>query len=354
MSKINYLLPIALLASSASYATSEDTWYAGARLGGTHFSDFSAKNFPVSDLDKDDWGGGAFVGYNINKWFALEGGYTYLGETTFNNSAEIKQQAFDVVGKFTKDLSQNVDVFAKLGASRYMSEGKGSLSAYEDKNLIATAGVGLEYFFTKSISTRLEYQFYAAPELENNGFSADWDTHFYGLSLVYTWGASAAPVVAPAAQKEVVAETKAIEPPAKEEIAVATTAVVKEAVAEPVVIEPLTVQVRFSEYSAELQQQYIDQLAPIAQHLIDYPEAKLFVVGHTDSQGSEKLNQELSEQRATRVANHLANEFNIDKSRIEQEGLGESKPIATNETPEGRAENRRVSVFTPGLTVPAK
>jgi OOP family OmpA-OmpF porin len=310
------------------------------------YTDFSSTQVS-NNLDKNDLGAGAFLGHNVNDWFALEIGYTYLGETKFDNNAVIEQDAIDLVGKFSIDLTESIDIFAKLGGSHYMTDGKKSLSSLSDNNIVMTAGVGLEYFFTKNISTRLEYQYYNSPDLVDNDFSADWDTHFYGVSIVYSWGGAPTPAITNVTQPEVVAEPEVI-------VAVVAALAVVEKMAEPVVIEPLTVQVRFDNDSTEIKQQYIDQLAPIAQHLIDYPEAKLIVIGHTDSQGPESFNQQLSERRAKGVASHLSKMFNIDSNRIKLSALGESEPIASNKTATGRAENRRVSVFTPGLTIPAK
>tara|TARA_R110001583_G_scaffold22238_4_gene83592 strand:+ start:8459 stop:9475 length:1017 start_codon:yes stop_codon:yes gene_type:complete len=338
MSKLNYLLPIALLASASSYATDEDTWYAGARLGAAHYSNFAAQSLTVSGLDKDDLAGGVFLGYNISDWFALETGYTYLGKTEFNITGELEQQAVDVVGKFTKGLTESFDLFAKVGTSYYMTD----LQSNSDNNLILTAGVGAEYFFTKSVSARLEYQYYNDASLKDTTFDADWDTHFYGASVVYTWGGSKTPVAKPA---PVVVAPVVVAP---------VVVAVVEKKAEPVVIKPLTVRIRFATESAVISQKYMDELAPIAQHLIDYPESKLFVVGHTDSIGETGYNQKLSERRAARVASYLSKEFNLDTSRITLEGHGEAEPIATNKTAAGRAENRRVSVYTPGLTVMVK
>lgn len=331
MSKLNYLLPIALLASSTTFAASEDTWYTGIRLGGTHYSDISEDNI-ATDPDKNDWAAGAFLGYNFTPWFALEGGYTYLGEMEFNDTQAVEQQSFDFVGKFSKDLTKSLDVYAKLGGSYYLAHGQEALAGIDDDGLIGTAGVGLGYFFNKNVSARIEYQYYHQVELQDEGYNAEWNTHYYGLSLAYTWATEkAVPVIpAPMVKPLVVAEP------------------------EPVIIEPLTVEVYFANSSDALQPQYIEQLAPIAEHLTNYPEAELMVVGHADSQGPEQLNQKLSEQRAARVADYLAKELNIDKNRIVEEGRGELEPIATNDTKEGRAKNRRVSVYTPGLEVPAK
>jgi outer membrane protein OmpA-like peptidoglycan-associated protein len=65
------------------------------------------------------------------------------------------------------------------------------------------------------------------------------------------------------------------------------------------------------------------------------------VEGHTDSDGSDTYNQTLSEQRAATVVSTLIN-LGIDSGRLTSTGWGESKPLDTNSTPEGKANNRRV------------
>ena len=66
------------------------------------------------------------------------------------------------------------------------------------------------------------------------------------------------------------------------------------------------------------------------------------VMGHTDSTGSEAFNQALSEQRAATVAAEISTQY--PDAQIDVTGLGESSPVATNDTPEGRQQNRRVEV----------
>ncbi|WP_242120648.1 OmpA family protein [Aestuariivivens sediminicola] len=77
--------------------------------------------------------------------------------------------------------------------------------------------------------------------------------------------------------------------------------------------------------------------------LNEYPTAKFTVEGHTDSTGSEKLNQSLSEARALSVKEYLV-ENGVDEFRLSALGFGESKPIDTNKTRAGRANNRRVEI----------
>jgi outer membrane protein OmpA-like peptidoglycan-associated protein len=67
------------------------------------------------------------------------------------------------------------------------------------------------------------------------------------------------------------------------------------------------------------------------------------VEGHTDSTGKENYNQWLSEKRAETVADFLAGR-GLDPTRIQIIGYGEMRPVATNETPEGRQQNRRVEL----------
>jgi len=84
-------------------------------------------------------------------------------------------------------------------------------------------------------------------------------------------------------------------------------------------------------------------LGDIIKILNEYPTAKFTVEGHTDSVGSEKLNQRLSDARANSVKEYLI-ENGIDAFRLSALGYGEAKPIDTNATRKGRANNRRVEI----------
>jgi OOP family OmpA-OmpF porin len=75
-----------------------------------------------------------------------------------------------------------------------------------------------------------------------------------------------------------------------------------------------------------------------------FPDARIVIQGHTDSYGSDDANFSLSQERADAVMAYLLANMNLEKSKIMAEGYGETVPIATNETPEGRAKNRRIDV----------
>lgn len=86
-----------------------------------------------------------------------------------------------------------------------------------------------------------------------------------------------------------------------------------------------------------------NELDRIAQILIKYPQTTIVVEGHTDSTGSDAYNQGLSESRALSVQRLLVDR-GVAPARISTVGYGEARPVATNDTPEGRQMNRRVEI----------
>ncbi|HEX3034738.1 MAG TPA: OmpA family protein [Thermodesulfobacteriota bacterium] len=91
-------------------------------------------------------------------------------------------------------------------------------------------------------------------------------------------------------------------------------------------------------------------LLKVAEVINKYPDASVLIEGHTDSIGSNAYNLQLSRKRAESVKNWLAQQGGVDAKRVMTKGLGESKPVAPNENPdgsdnpEGRQENRRVEI----------
>ena len=82
-------------------------------------------------------------------------------------------------------------------------------------------------------------------------------------------------------------------------------------------------------------------LDTVGRVLAEWPGLRVEVAGHTDSQGTSELNLDLSKRRAEAVTAYIG-ESGFDTSRITSAGYGETKPVAGNDTPEGRAQNRRI------------
>jgi outer membrane protein OmpA-like peptidoglycan-associated protein len=84
-------------------------------------------------------------------------------------------------------------------------------------------------------------------------------------------------------------------------------------------------------------------LRELAASLVKYPDSEVLIVGHTDRLGSAEYNQGLSERRALAAARYLVAQ-GLSGSRVGTRGMGESEPVATNDTEAGRAANRRIEV----------
>jgi len=83
-------------------------------------------------------------------------------------------------------------------------------------------------------------------------------------------------------------------------------------------------------------------LKEIAKILNEVPDVKVKIVGHTDADGADAANLDLSKRRAVSVKEELAKSFGVNADRLEVDGMGESKPVAPNDTPVNKALNRRV------------
>lgn len=101
--------------------------------------------------------------------------------------------------------------------------------------------------------------------------------------------------------------------------------------------------VTFASGSADIQPKFFPVLDEVSTILAQYPSTYIDVVGHADASGTAALNKDLSERRANATAGYLAN-HKVKSQRIYIAGMGEAQPIATNETVDGRAKNRRVEI----------
>ncbi len=98
----------------------------------------------------------------------------------------------------------------------------------------------------------------------------------------------------------------------------------------------------FDTDSDRLQPESAYAIQAVAKALTSNPALKLLIEGHTDGVGNAAHNLDLSKRRAEAVRSVLAAQFNVDPVRLTTGGLGATKPIDTNDTPQGRAQNRRV------------
>ncbi|HCJ7272829.1 TPA: OmpA family protein [Vibrio cholerae] len=314
MKKLAAIISTTLLfASSAAVAEV----YVGGKIGKSWLDDACQSGQPC---DKDDTTLGAFVGYEANKWLSLEAGYDYLGKFTAAGLADEKVKAITLAPKLSLPLTEGIALYGKVG---------GAFVDYGSKDDYSYLGAaGLEFNTNHNVTMRLEYQ--NITDINNDIVRASGESATLGV--VYKFGGSQEP--APVVEQRP-AEPAPVAEPVVEKVAVTKTFTFQH-------LDSST----FATASAELKPATVQKLDKIVGYLNQYPQAKVEVVGHTDSTGSEAYNQKLSERRAQAVAKALEAQ-GIDASRISAKGLGESSPIASNATAEGREKNRRVELVIP-------
>ena len=107
----------------------------------------------------------------------------------------------------------------------------------------------------------------------------------------------------------------------------------------------VTYGITFDVNKAEVKPESFGTLKSIADVLKENESVKVKILGHTDSDGDDAKNLELSQRRAESVKSELVSKFGIDASRMETEGAGETTPVAPNDTPANKALNRRVELI---------
>lgn len=107
----------------------------------------------------------------------------------------------------------------------------------------------------------------------------------------------------------------------------------------------VTQGILFSSGSDEIRAESTPTLKEIGTMLKEHPELRVSIEGHTDNVGEEAANQDLSKRRAASVKAYLMEKYSIEEARLQSQGFGETKPVDSNDTPEGRQNNRRVELI---------
>ncbi|MFO8142376.1 MAG: OmpA family protein [Marinobacter sp.] len=107
-------------------------------------------------------------------------------------------------------------------------------------------------------------------------------------------------------------------------------------------VEVIELRVQFPTNSSVIDATYDSEIRQVADFMEEYPETSVEIAGHSDSIGKAEYNRFLSQRRAEAVANRLTSVLGVDPDRVTAVGYGEAESIASNDTPAGRAQNRRV------------
>ena len=344
---LSALIAVAMLSGGASAAYAQDgSWYLAPRVG-ANFSDSNRKT------DTSLYTGLGF-GWWVNPNFAVDFEYA-INDADFKNSSfrsghEWESVSVGVSGRWffgDQGSAWRPYVMGGVGAVRHAAYSASIQQSGWDP--MATLGGGVQYNFNDRMALRGELA--GRYDRDNNSLRGQYAgagdyNHFVdgivsvGLTIGFGGSAPVEPVEA------------AAPPPPPPEVAP------EEPAATPVVIDLRGVNFKFdrprsneSDITPSLQEPTSDSIAILDQAvdvLSRNPNVRVELNGHTDSVGSDAYNQKLSERRAQIVYDYLTS-HGVSSSQISGvKGFGESNPIDTNDTKEGRARNRRTELAVDG------
>ena len=118
----------------------------------------------------------------------------------------------------------------------------------------------------------------------------------------------------------------------------------------PNCVVTIVLNVEFDTDKAVVKEKYNSEIKKVADFMKKYPKTTAVIEGHTDNVYTPQYNQKLSEARANSVKLYLINHFGVKASRLSSVGYGLTRPIASNNTEEGRQKNRRVQAVIKAVT----
>jgi len=331
--------------------------YLGFGLGASDLSPDASEVPGVDFIDENEPAFQFNVGVDVNKWLAAELQAVDLGTIDFSPSGsidyrEIGASALFYVGKSRHGWKRRgFSAFGRAGVGFLDNQGSGGIDFDQINPVHLLLGVGAEWNTTIGLGIRAEFTTFEE------------DINFANLGLIYRFGRpqrTRPPQTVQQAIEPVISQP--IEAPISTPIpAVAvldndqdgvidsedlcpTTAVGVAVDSSGCAIFSGTLQgVNFPSNSAFLVDSAKARLDEVVGTLIQYPQMQFELSAHTDNQGDAGANQALSAKRARAVAAYLV-QSGIDVNRMTARAFGETVPIDTNETAEGRRNNRRVEL----------
>lgn len=336
------LLTLALMA--APFAMAQDTgWYAGANIGQSNATIDDARisnqllgsgltTASIADTDRDR-GFKLFGGYQVNKYFALEGGYFDLGQfgyvantlPTGTLSGDIKVRGLNLDAVGFLPITEKFSAFGRIGVAYAHTDGSfagtGAVNVLDpspsarDTNL--KVGLGVQYAFTDALSLRAEIERYRV----NDAVGNKGDVDLASIGLVYRFGGKTptpvaqtytpAPVVAQAPAPVVMAPPPP-PPPAPPRVPQKVS---------------FSADSLFDFDSAAVKPAGRGELDKLASDLRGVDFDVINVTGHTDRLGRQAYNLKLSTQRAEAVGSYLVTSAGIPASKISTRGVNGSDPV---------------------------
>lgn len=307
--------------------------------------------------DDSSEGGKLYLGYDISEKFTVEAYYSILGEAEMSPTGSVEYEDLGINANYffygASSGQPGLGLFARVGVGQMKNSTELPYGRNNDTHLML--GGGIQYGFKNGWALRADIDLY------------DGDSKLLAFGINKHFGPGKdehqpkpiakpepLPVEPVAAQSEPEATPTTFIPTNPDEDGdgvvnskdncpntQANTSVDQNGCELPKIIS--LEGVRFASASDELVGESTDILDSVAERLAAYSSVKIEVAGHTDSQGSADFNRKLSERRANAVREYLI-EKGVPEDTLTAKGYGESRPVADNSTPQGRAANRRVEL----------
>lgn len=360
---------LAAIAASSTSAYAQSAFYLGA---GALVSQLEPRvnDTGFSVTESTSTGGKIFAGVDLTTRLSMEGYFSQLGGAELTNqvvTGEIDYQAGGISGLVylysSRDLAnrRGALLFARAGLGFLDNSSTNGINFSRVNNEHFAVGAGLEYGLENGFGLRAEI------------LRHDADVQDFSLSVIKRFGGgekkNTSPVAEPVTEViesvepdqsgienevEVSPEPPPLPPPPpldsdkdgvpdRDDLCAGTK--FDATVAESGCVSPLALQgVNFDSGSVALSQQANDALNIVISELKENPNLRIAVRSHTDNRGRAATNMELSRQRAVAVVRYLSDAGGIALGRLSAVGFGESQPLQSNNTAEGRRANRRVEI----------
>lgn len=308
-------------ASSANAENNQPSLFVGANVGYQLADD---DNYKYSDPGA--FVGGVSTGIHFNDFWRWDLGFQISQSLeSKENGIVVQPQWWETGLRYDWELPQDFKVYTRLGMAYWDMDKEikhsRSLSASGVSPLIEV-GVGYAITSRISIDGGIKYIDQIGDKL-----TGQYDSSSFNINLNYRFADNTPNIEEAVLVQDTVV---AVEAPVLPKI---------ETVAE----QTYNLQFKFASSTVNIDS---TKLMEVLDVLLEHPNSRVVLIGHTDATGSQQANFFLSEKRANNVAAYLES-HGIDSSRIEAKGVGESSPIASNATAEGRRKNIRVDMIIP-------
>jgi OmpA-OmpF porin, OOP family len=295
------------------------------------------------DLNLDpEIAAGAELGYNFTENLNAAIAAQFSSAETDDDTGGADVRHYELNGRYQFGAMGGWEPYVQFGAGRAKVDYSGATDDVSETTL--NLGGGLKYIMTDDAALRIGLRdvYGMDSEASNVGLAIAMEAQFGGEKAAAPEAPKAAPP--PSAEepkdsdKDGVTDDKDQCPDTPMEAKVdekGCNVILKETVS-------IELNIEFETAKDEVREAYQLEVEKLAKFLKEYPDTKVVVEGHTDSRGSDAYNQKLSDRRANSVKNELVQRYGIDAARVSAIGFGESKPVADNNTDEGRQQNRRV------------